>query len=489
MSDWGSDEIFRPGDRRKASSAASRGEIRRIAQGLYTTNLDEPPERLLRRRWAEVAAIYHPHSVIVDRSAVTAAPEADGSLFLDVGRSPISPKRTDLPGLSLRPRNGPGPVEGDMPYFNLYFSSEARGFLDNLRPSRKRNGVSRTLSRSDLEERLDRIARTKGDPALNEIRDRAREVAPKLGAREDFELLDEIIGTLLGTRELSMESDVARARQRGLGYDPERLHVLELIRTSLASLVLPTREDYPDPQRQAAFYEAYFSNWIEGTEFEIEEAGRIIFDGEIPSARPADAHDVRGTFEAINSTTFRAAAPRTFEELETYLRGAHRLVMGGRPEALPGEYKQRPNRAGSTVFVHPDLVRGTLAEGFRLRDSLEPGLKRSVYSMFLVSEVHPFTDGNGRISRLLMNAELSDAGLARIMIPLVFRDEYLTALRAATNRTNPEALWKMLDRAQRWACSLDWTRSPVELRADIERTNALVHPYEAEALNIHLRDH
>jgi Fic family protein len=30
--------------------------------------------------------------------------------------------------------------------------------------------------------------------------------------------------------------------------------------------------------------------------------------------------------------------------------------------------------------------------------------------MFLVSEVHPFTDGNGRVGRVLMNAESTAAG-------------------------------------------------------------------------------
>ncbi|MGA2164432.1 MAG: hypothetical protein ABSH36_08175 [Solirubrobacteraceae bacterium] len=50
-------EIFRPEDSRWASRAVKRGEIRRLARGLYTTNLDEPAERLVRRRWYDVAAL------------------------------------------------------------------------------------------------------------------------------------------------------------------------------------------------------------------------------------------------------------------------------------------------------------------------------------------------------------------------------------------------------------------------------------------------
>jgi len=53
-------EVFRPQDAKQASRAAAGGEIRRLARALYTTNLDEPAERLIARRWAQVAAIYFP---------------------------------------------------------------------------------------------------------------------------------------------------------------------------------------------------------------------------------------------------------------------------------------------------------------------------------------------------------------------------------------------------------------------------------------------
>ena len=89
-----------------------------------------------------------------------------------------------LPGLTLRPRQGPGPVEGDMPFIDgLYFSGPARKFLDNLRPSRARNGsLARTLSRAEIEEQLARMVALRGIAALNELRDQARRFAPALGA-------------------------------------------------------------------------------------------------------------------------------------------------------------------------------------------------------------------------------------------------------------------------------------------------------------------
>jgi Fic/DOC family len=480
-------EIFMPEDSRWASRAAARGELRRLARGLYTPNLDEPAEQLVRRRWYDVAALYFPGAVIVDRSAALSGPAADGSLFLDVGARPMNPRPVALPGLTLRPRNGPGPVEGDGEFVGLRISSPARTVLDNLRPSRARSGVARTLRRNELEDRLDRLARARGDEALNQLRDEARAIAPALDAGERFTELDRLIGAMLGSRDADLRTPAARARRAGFGYDADRLALFELLRAELAAQLFAEHAAPPDLARLFAFFEAYFSNWIEGTVFEVEEAEEIVFEGRIPAQRPADAHDIQGTFEAIVDGRLRGRPPEDADELEDYLRTAHATIMRGRPEAAPGEYKERANRAGMTYFVHPDLVRGTLREGHSIGRTLPSGLPRAIFSMFLVAEVHPFADGNGRVARLLLNAELTAADACRVMIPLVYRDEYLGALRALSRNRNPTPLWRMLDRAQRWAALIDWADRD-QVLSQLRETNALVTPDEAAARNAHLLD-
>lgn len=480
-------ELLRPDDARWASRAAKRGEIRRLSRGLYTRNLDEAPEQLVRRRWFDVAALYFPGAVIVDRSATTAGPAADGSLFLDVGPGPVNPRAVALPGLTLRPRNGPGPVEGDTAFMKLTMSSPARAMLDNMRPSRARTSVPRTLRPLELEERLDRLARTRGEEALLMLRDEAKRTAILLDAEHELAELDRLIGSLLGTRDAPLRTAAARARRAGLGYDADRLALFETLRGELASQPLPERPEPPDPERWFAFFEGYFSNWIEGTVFEIEEAEEIVFARRLPSQRPADGHDVQGVFDAITDPVMRAGAPTDADALEEFLRGAHRRVMAARPEAAPGEYKERANRAGATPFVHPDLVRGTLREGFAVGHTLEPGLARAIFFMFVVAEVHPFADGNGRVARLLMNAELSSQGFCRVLIPLSYRDEYMSALRALSHNGSPTPLCRMIDRAQRWASLMSWTGRE-QVMALMERTGALVSPERAAAENVHLRD-
>lgn len=90
------------------------------------------------------------------------------------------------------------------------------------------------------------------------------------------------------------------------------------------------------------------------------------------------------------------------------------------------------------MFVEPELVYGTLVEGYRIGAALPSGYPRALYQLFLVSEVRPFGDGNGRVGRATMNAELSAVGLARVIVPIVWRNEQLEATHALFDSTDAE---------------------------------------------------
>ena len=140
--------------------------------------------------------------------------------------------------------------------------------------------------------------------------------------------------------------------------------------------------------------------------------------------------------------------------------------MSGRPETTPGVFKTQPNRSGTTVFVAPDLVRGTIREAHGLLGSLPDGLARAAYLMFIIAEVHPYTDGNGRVARAIMNAALVSAGHARVVIATGYRDDYLRSLKAFSQQSNAGPFVQMLDRAQQFVSEL-----PL---ADFEQTVALL---------------
>src|SRR5688572_6177209 len=86
--------------------AVRSGRARRIARGLFTSDLKTPMETLLRQHWSELLAHYCPGAVIADRSAAIARPDPGGYLFVVHAR----PRPIELPGLTIVPRRGQGPL-------------------------------------------------------------------------------------------------------------------------------------------------------------------------------------------------------------------------------------------------------------------------------------------------------------------------------------------------------------------------------------------
>jgi Fic family protein len=126
-------------------------------------------------------------------------------------------------------------------------------------------------------------------------------------------------------------------------------------------------------------------------------------------------------------------------------------------------------------------VRGTLRQGFDLSRSLADGFARALYFMFLLGEVHPFKDGNGRTARIFLNAELSHAGLCRIIIPTVLRDDYVLALKGLTNNAITEPYFKVMTKAQQFTASVDYTDFAACVR-DLEARNAFRESDEARLI-------
>jgi hypothetical protein len=395
-----------------------------------------------------------------------------------------------LPGMTLRARRDIGPQPDDFKLRdNLYCMSTARALLENMRPSRARSGAAPTLKRSEIETWLERFLRNSGEERLNVVRDQIKAVAPALKQEAAAAELDAMIGALLGTRKAKLVSRVAKARARGASFDPKRAELFEKLHDAL-------RQFPPEPARlwqpageagvNQGFFEAYFSNFIEGTEFAVEEARAIVFEGVIPPNRPADAHDIIGTFRLISDAREMKRLPQSADSFIELLRHRHRTIMEGRPEALPGEFRERPNQFGSMVFVALDDVHGTLIEGFRIYQRLTEPLHRAIFMMFLVSEVHPFIDGNGRVARVMMNAELTAADRVRVLIPIVYRSNYLAALRALSGNAWPEPIIKTLVFAQRYVAAIPWDDLEGAL-AVLTRTNAFVRPEEGDERGIRLR--
>jgi hypothetical protein len=471
----------------QVSQAVADGKLKKLASRLYTKNMLDDPEVIVRRRWYDLLKEYYPDALIADRTAVENGPAKDGSVFI------ISSKKrsTVLPGLIFNPRKGHGPLNSDLPFIsNLWISSEPRALLENIKASRARKGsVSRTLSREEMEKKLDKLIRLRGEHHVNDIRDKARAIAKELQMMEEFQKLDELIGTLQGTRAAEIKTDVAKARKGHEPYDPDRVELFLTLFNDLKATAPGSRfavKLTTQERVNLAFFEAYFSNFIEGTEFDVSEAADIVFRNTMPTERPEDAHDVLGTYRVVSNYFEMSRVPRNYDECISILKSRHAEILAARNDKNPGQFKTKVNVAGGTQFVYPELVRGTLRKGFEIYRALETSFQRAVYMMFLVSEVHPFTDGNGRVARIMMNAEFVSDNESKVIIPIVYRNNYLAALKTLTNDRNATPLIRTLDFAQKFTQSVDWSDFD-HIREQLERCNAFMDPNEADRQGVRLR--
>jgi len=203
---------------------------------------------------------------------------------------------------------------------------------------------------------------------LNEVRDKAREIAQKLDMRNEFDKLNKLISALLTTKPSKiLSSPLAVARAFGNPYDPARLSLFEKLFVELKQQefkYLPEKNIDIKAFRNFAFFEAYFSNYIEGTEFELAEAKQIIESDTPMPARNEDSHDILGTYKLVSNRQEMSIVPGASEELLEILLYRHKVLLSARISKKPGQFKDKNNRAGETHFVDQLLVKGTLIKGF-----------------------------------------------------------------------------------------------------------------------------
>jgi Fic family protein len=112
-----------------------------------------------------------------------------------------------------------------------------------------------------------------------------------------------------------------------------------------------------------------------------------------------------------------------------------------RRQILVGEYKQQPNSvrlANGEIFEYTSPLETPakmqeLVEWYRQRENsneFHPLLVAALFHYRFVC-IHPFDDGNGRVSRLLMNYVLLKQGYPPVVIKSADKNNYLRALYAA----------------------------------------------------------
>ena len=200
----------------------------------------------------------------------------------------------------------------------------------------------------------------------------------------------------------------------------------------------------------------YNSNAIEGNTFTFGETTALIMEGITAKGKPLkDALDIKGHNEAIDFMLDMIYDERTLNEAD--IRSLHKLVLGdnfkksaktldGKPTTKlikSGQYKTEPNHVEtSTGEIHyyatPEDTPVKMQELISWYNKVEelkgfnPLVLAAIFHHKFV-EIHPFDDGNGRMTRILTNFILMKYGYPVSVIKQENKNEYYSALSQADN--------------------------------------------------------
>lgn len=181
----------------------------------------------------------------------------------------------------------------------------------------------------------------------------------------------------------------------------------------------------------------YESNRIEGNTLTLSETSQFLNTGLTIGGKPLNDHlEVINHQEAIHYIRELATNAITLSERE--IKNVHSLVLKGIQDQDAGQYRKQPvfiiqQNGNRHEFPQPFIVSKLMEDFFIFFnenvEEIHPVEMAAHLHQKLVN-IHPFIDGNGRTSRLIMNLYLFQTGypIAMIESEATQREEYYNHL-------------------------------------------------------------
>ena len=178
----------------------------------------------------------------------------------------------------------------------------------------------------------------------------------------------------------------------------------------------------------------YDSNAIEGNSLSLEETSLVINENIVPEGKT-----LREIYEAKNHIKALEFLKEYKGDLsENLTLKLNSIILNNISERFAGKYRKNPVRiAGSTFKLPipekiPQLI-GNLIYWYKENKNKYHQFELAILISMKFVTIHPFIDGNGRVSRLIMNFLLSKKDYPWINIYNKQRQKYLEAVRKAND--------------------------------------------------------
>ena len=189
----------------------------------------------------------------------------------------------------------------------------------------------------------------------------------------------------------------------------------------------------------------FTSNAIEGNTLTLRETAEVIEHGITVGGKPLRDHlEALDHYDAVGWMRGVAGGSAPFSEA-TVTELHRRIVARSQPE-IAGVYSPYPRRvAGSAaVFPNPAKLPALMAAFGEELGRAPPTHAAAFDAHYRLTAIHPFSDGNGRTARLLMNLILVRGGYPPVAVRPEDRARYLAALEEASVRGDTGAFTALM---------------------------------------------
>ena len=173
----------------------------------------------------------------------------------------------------------------------------------------------------------------------------------------------------------------------------------------------------------------YNSNAIENSTLTLEETEKILLEETLSrNVSLLEVFDAKNLARVIEYTRKKVKESELGKDLIVLI---HQMLIGGIDDAIAGRFRREGEyvRVGAYIAPAPEHVE-RMIETSRLEYSSDLGtyfLDRIARFHLDFETIHPFCDGNGRIGRVIINFQLLQHGLPRIIIRNKEKDVYYRA--------------------------------------------------------------